>query len=796
MNRRSTLTPATKRLRSVRLKQFFANGIGRRLLLAILTFTVVLLAALWLVPLPDRVKVDYSVTVYSDEGVLMRPYLAPGDVWRFPISIDRLPPFAIPALLAREDKRFYDHFGVDPIAVVRAIRQNFSSGRVISGASTITMQLARLLEPRGRSLTSKLIEAFRALQLELRVGKEEILRLYLSYAPYGGNIEGISAASYVYFGHAPEELSAAEMAVLLLLPQSPSRWGGYSRNQWLAARNRVLDELLAKNVITARQHRQSREESIPLSRRSLPLRAPHFSDYLRDRFPEEHEIHATLSMDVQRVVERVAARIRPEYEALGVHNVSILVVENRTRKLRAAVGNFDYLDHHDGQSFNSFDVPRSPGSTLKPFLYAMAIERGLLLPQTLLRDVPVRYNGYEPGNFSGQYVGLITAEKALSQSLNVPFVRLLKKVGMDYFLEYLEQGVPWRFDRDAGLGLSIIIGGVELTPLQLIQPYVNLAQKGVAAPVRIVDSGEEPVERPWLSEGAVALLEQALSRRDRPDFPVRKKFSRFNPDIRWKTGTSQGRRDAWSIGYNQRYTTLVWFGNMDQDSSPFLTGADAAAPVMFEVLEALHGQKSVSEPRMFDEEEFVDIEVCSFSGDTPTRDCPNTRKVTALKRSPLLGSCRFHHRALVDKESGLRVMKGCDSGKQTAQIHVLQLPPLVRRWYGGEFGSAMMMPAYHPDCSIVSTEKGRLTIVQPKDNEEYILLPSFGASEALVSVDIESSAGLDKAVCFLNGKQTRADSITGAGHVLRLPEGDYHLFCSNDHGASDETSFFVRSASN
>lgn len=745
------------------------------------------IALLWLVPLPERVKPTYSVTVFSHEGVLLRPYLAEGDVWRFPLRLEELPPFAVPALLAREDKRFYSHLGIDPVAIVRAFLQNLRSGTVVSGGSTITMQLARLLEPRPRTLFSKIIEAFRAMQLELHLSKDEILRLYLSYAPYGGNVEGISTASYVYFGHGPAELTAGEVAMLLLLPQSPSRWQRLDAGQWQEVRTRVLDELLAKGVISRKQRDEGVGEAVPRQRLPLPLRAPHYADYLKAKFPDEDRIESAVSVDIQRMVERMVARIRPEYEALGIHNVAVLVAENGSRKLRAVVGNFGYLDNKHGQSFASFDVPRSPGSTLKPFLYALALEQGEILPQTLLLDVPSRYAGYEPGNFSGDYLGLVTAEYALSQSLNIPFVRMLKRVGVDYFLQYMETGVSWKFDRQLGLGLSMIIGGVELKPLQLLELYTNLAAHGQAGELKLLEGGDAKPGRPWFSEGSILLLEQALAKRDRPDFPERKDFSRFHSGVRWKTGTSQGRRDAWSVGYDSRHTVLVWFGNLDQAPSQFLTGSNAAAPVMFEILEALQGHKGIQSLQGHASDELAEVEVCAFSGDSPTPYCPQVVTVQGLKAHPLAQSCRFHRQVLLDKASGLRVLKGCDDNMQTRYARVLRLPPLVRRWYGERQGRELMMPPFHPGCKTLSTEHGSLHIHNPKDGEEFILLPSFGRGDVVLALDIESSSSMKETSCFLNGKQ-----MAGTSEPLKLPVGDYHLFCSNLHGASDEVSFVVR----
>lgn len=763
-----------------------------RILYLVIVCSLIFVLALWLLPLPKRIAVDYSVMVYSRDGVLLRPYLAEGDVWRFPVDIDALPAFVIPALLAREDKRFYQHIGIDPMAIGRAVLQNIQSQCVISGGSTITMQLVRLLEPRPRTLWSKLIEAFRAIQLETHLTKKEILSLYLSYAPYGGNIEGIHAASYIYFGHAVSEITAGEMAMLLLLPQAPLRWYAFNEQQWKNAKARVLDELFDKHIITDKQRRLGMFESVPTHRLAMPMLAPHYTDYLKKKYQQQH-LQSSISIDVQRMVEQMVARIYHKYQELGIHNVSILVADNKSREVRAAIGNFEYLSGKNGQSFSTFDVARSPGSTLKPFLYAMALEQGRLLPQSLLLDVPSHYEEYKPGNFSGKYLGLVTAEYALSQSLNIPFVRLLKDVGVEHFLSYLESGIGWEFDRSRGLGLSVIIGGIELTPLQLLALYVNLANHGLSAPLHL-QPNTNIQSQPWFSEGTIMLLEEALSKRDRPDFPARKDFSKYRSDVRWKTGTSQGRRDAWSIGYNEQYTVLVWFGNLDQKPSQFLTGSTAAAPIMFEILEGLDKQKSTAAVRNHRGIPLEEIEVCAFSGYTPTSACPKTKTVLALREHPLHQTCPFHKQVLVDKKTGLRVFKGCDKGMQTQSKRLLDLPVLVRRWYGVHQGTTLTLPAVHSECESKATEHGSLEIMHPKQDDEYILLPSFGREDVIIDLNIESSSGYTNVTCFLNGKQMQDLSSVDARH-LQLKRGDYYLFCSNIQGASDEVFFRVKPTS-
>ncbi len=745
------------------------------------------------IPLPARLSPTLSPMVYSTEGVLLRAYLNQEDKWRFPVELDALPPFFLDALLCLEDRRFFSHPGIDPLALLRAARQNLRAGKIVSGGSTITMQVARLLEPRPRTIRTKIIEAWRAIQLEWRLRKEDILTLYLTYAPYGGNVEGIAAASYLYFGHAPNSLTPAEVAFLSLLPQAPSRWQTYTPRRWRAARQRVLERLERCGVLQPEEWRQAQKAPLPTGRQRFPLHAAHVADYLRQRHPERQRLQTTIAIDIQRLLERLGRRLRGTLAAHGIHNIAILVVENAPRAVRGVLGNFDYLGTDHGQNIAAFRVPRSPGSTLKPFLYALALDRAMMLPETLLLDVPTRFRRYAPANFSGTHRGLVTAETALSQSLNVPFVRLLHRLGMDHFLSFLEFGGLQIASDRRELGLSLIIGGIEVTALELVKLYVNLANGGRPGDLRFLASSEAAYGQfPWLSRGAVHLTDRALAKRDRPDFPRRHDIAGFSPEIRWKTGTSQGRRDAWSIGYDDRFTVLVWLGNLDYRPSMALTGAASAAPVMFEILEALRRRvpRHVSSPTP----PLLDLDavnVCAFSGERAAPFCPVTRMAWAVRDRVPASTCRFHTQILRDKASGLRLLRGCDDGLQTELAAVLDLPSSVLAWMGTLRRHQALLPPFHPQCTYLPVAGASLAIRSPLDAGRYLILPSFGQRAVSLPLDLHLSGAAEDVSCILNGNQLHVGAMEFS-RVLQLSPGTYHLFCSNMDGASDEIRFEVR----
>jgi penicillin-binding protein 1C len=771
-------------------------GVIKKLLVVAVCGCLVAGTALYAIPLPARTTPVLSPVVYSAEGLLLRAYLNREQTWRFPVALNTLPGFFVKGLLCLEDKRFFSHPGVDPLAVARALVQNLRAGKVVSGGSTLSMQVVRLLEPRRRTLLSKFIEALRAVQLDWRLSKAQILTLYLTYAPYGGNVEGLSAASHLYFGHAPATLTHAEAAFLYLLPQAPARWQTYTPRMWHQARRRVLQRLADCQLLTPEEVGKAQHQPLPTARQHFPLHAAHFADYLQRLYPEHAVLKTTIAIDVQRFLEQLVRQRQAPLAASGIHNIAILVVENASRAMRGVIGNFDYPGTDHGQNIAAFAVPRSPGSTLKPFLYALALDQALLLPETLLVDVPTRFRHYAPENFSGTYEGLVAAETALSRSLNVPFVRLLQRIGLDHFVSFLELGGLRLATDRRDLGLSLIVGGVELTPLELVKLYVNLANGGRQGNLRLLATTEavEPWT-PWLSSGAVYLTNQALTRRDRPDFPHRQDVSFYAPEVRWKTGTSQGRRDAWSIGYDNRYTVLVWLGNLDQGSSPALTGADSAAPVMFEILEAL----STREPRTVPDTTpampaLTEVTVCAFSGDRASPFCPVTRTVWGLRHRVPVQTCRFHKQILRDVDAGRRVLRGCDQGLRTELVSVLDLPASVLTWMRASLRHQTLLPPFHPQCTSVPVVGGTLAIRSPGDGQRYLLLPSFGQRTVRLPLDLQVSGALDDVSCFLNGRQLAFNRMA-FGQVLQLGPGAYHLFCSNMDGASHDIHFAVTAPS-
>lgn len=693
------------------------RAIRRRWPVLLTTFVGVGILGPWLVPLPARIDVPYSQVVTDRHGRALRIFLTPDEKWRVETHLDEIDPLLVRATVCFEDRFFWFHPGVNPLALLRAAWQNMRAGRIVSGGSTLSMQLARIVEPRPRTWRSKLIETLRALQYELRLGKRRILELYLSRAPYGGNLEGVTAASLAYFGRPPRRLTPAEVAFLVSLPQAPvSRFLlRAAPSEVTKARDRVLARMRACGLLSEAAYRSALRESVPTGLRPMPARAPHATDYLHALFPDTTRIRSTLDANVQRTVESLVQAYRPLVYRNGATQVSVVVIENATRKVRALVGSLDYWDEaHDGQ-VPGFLAPRSPGSALKPFLYALALQKGVITTETLLEDYPTNIRGYQPINFSGTFRGLVRAEEALAYSLNVPFVHLLRRTGFRDFLRLLERGgVDVRPGMD--YGLSVITGALEVRLLDLTNLYVTLARDGWHGPPVLVEDSNPPAERRLLHPGAVVLTRRALALRDRPDAPHLRSVTLPRATVYWKTGTSWGRRDAWSVGFHAGYTVGVWVGNFSGEGAEGIVGGELAAPLMFDILNALPA--SARELKPPPDADLTRVPVCPFSGERPTDACPGVRWVLAVRDAAPLRACPYHRRLLVERDSGRRMCpwRSYAPDEVTARVFTV-LPPLAAAFLGVP---ASTEPPPSESCGPPEAAP-ELRILSPLDGATYLL---------------------------------------------------------------------------
>jgi penicillin-binding protein 1C len=557
-------------------------------LITLIACIAVFVGAAWCIaalgPAPIGKDIEFSTRVVDRDGRLLRAYATGEGRWRLPARVAAVDSRLFDVLFAYEDKRFRAHHGVDPLALFRAALQLAGSGRILSGGSTLTMQVARLLEPRsGRSFVAKLRQIVRALQIERALSKEEVLALYLDLAPYGGNIEGIRAASLAYFGKEPRRLSLGEAALLVALPQSPElRRLDRSSEAARQARNRVLDCFAAQNNVPADEIALAKAEPVPTTRRPMPMLAPHAADRAIAESAPGSEVRLSIDADRQKNLEELAReRLRTLALTLGPDiSLAMLVVDNATGEVLARVGSPDYFDERRAGQVDMTQALRSPGSTLKPFIYGLGFEDGFIHPETLIEDRPVRYGTYAPQNFDFTFQGTVSVRKALQLSLNVPALAVLDQVGARRLAARLAQaGATLVLPEGEAPGLAVGLGGVGIKLSDLVMLYAGMARLGTVLPLTERMEGKGDGNR-LMEPVAAWYVSNVLLGTPPPENGVPGR-------IAFKTGTSYGYRDAWSIGFDGKRTIGVWVGRPDGAPVPGLVGRIAAAPILFDAFARL-----------------------------------------------------------------------------------------------------------------------------------------------------------------------------------------------------------------
>ena len=550
--------------------------------LAVVGLTFAVSIAAWVVslgPLPLQQAREVSTTIVDRHGKLLRAYAMADGRWRLPVnSASDVDPTYLKLLFAYEDRRFHSHAGVDPLALGRAALQLVTRGHIVSGGSTITMQLARLMEPRRqRSISAKLRQIARAIEIERQMTKGQILDLYLAMAPFGGNLEGVRAASIAYFGKEPKRLSLSEAALLVALPQSPEnrRLDRYP-NAARAARDRVLDRMVEDGVVSAADAVSAKAVPVPKLRKPMPVLAPHSADNAMLSVKNKPVIALTLDAGLQQMLETLA---HDRAAVLGPNiSVAILAVDNASGEVLARVGSPDYFDDRRAGQVDMTHAVRSPGSTLKPFIYGLAFEDGFVHPESLIDDRPIRFGSYAPENFDMTFQGTVPVRKALQMSLNVPAVALLDRVGASRLSSRLKQaGANLVLPKDEAPGLAMGLGGVGITLQDLVQLYGGLARLGSTRPLREIVKANDDAREPLRLMDPVSAWQvgNVLLGTPPPENAVHNR-------IAFKTGTSYGYRDAWSVGFDGRITIGVWVGRPDGAPAPGIVGRTAAAPILFD----------------------------------------------------------------------------------------------------------------------------------------------------------------------------------------------------------------------
>ena len=723
-----------------------------------------------------------AIVVFDRNGDPMRIVLPPDEQVRIPITLNELPPELVRAVIASEDRWFWRHPGVNPMAIARAAKSNVKSRRRVSGASTIPMQIARMAEPKSRTMFAKAREAFRALQLTLHTTKREQLEAYFNMAPYGGNVEGIGAASRVYFGKEPSQLSIGEIAFLTTLPRQPNRFDPL-RDHVAAtrARDRVLRQLRDHGAFTTAEITAAMQQPLPRARRKAPFVAPHFCDYAIAQAPGRTRVFTTLDPRIQQIAEQqVRARIS-QLRAWGVEQAAVVVIDVKTSDVVAMVGSANFFDaQHQGQ-VNGAVARRSPGSTLKPFLYAKAFDDGTLIPDSILLDIPTDYSGYVPENYDGTYRGRVAARDALIQSLNAPAVRLLADEGVDDFVKLLRDGGLQTLDRNPKkYGLPLILGSGEVRLIDLTNLYAALARNGDYMPVRISSLTTHPSS--LFSPDATALITDILSELKRPDMPRAWQLTREAPSVAWKTGTSYGHRDAWSVGFSTRYAIGVWAGNFDGHGQKGMSGSEFAAPLLFDLFRALPVEDR--RPRLSAQT----IEVCSLSHELPTPYCHDRVRVPYLPGRTRLHACEMHRPIFIDPKSRERLAGDCVAAHPHTQVVATLYPADLVAWWRAQNQPFDELPPLASSCSeVASGAKPR--IVSPDGATPYRLRRDapIDYQEILLAAQTSDAA---KLYWFEDGMLV-ASGDASRKMFLKPKRGAHQLVVVDDSGRSDAVTYRV-----
>jgi penicillin-binding protein 1C len=774
----------------------------RRSLIALGILAVLLAWARWW-PMAPLFTDPYSTVLLDKDAHMLGATVADDGQWRFPPGEAVPERFAI-CLVQFEDRHFRSHWGIRPQSLVRAWQQNRMAGRVVSGGSTITMQVARMARGnQSRTYGEKFIEALLALRIELRMNKDEILELFAAHAPFGGNVVGLDAAAWRYFGRPAERLSWSESATLAVLPNAPSAiYPGKGHDALRNKRDRLLSRLLAVHAIDSTEWSLAKEEPLPEGPKALPQRAPHLLSTFKSQGHDSEILRTTVDGELQDRATQAADRYAGRLLANEVHNAAAIILETATGRVLAYVGNLSGAGAAHAGNVDIVRARRSTGSVLKPFLYADMLQSGELLPDMLVADIPTRYNGFAPRNYDEHYNGAVPASEALSRSLNVPAVRALHAHGIDRTLRLLRAMGMNGIDRSADdYGLSLIVGGAESTPWELAGAYSSMGrvlrnfgrmgmayrQGDVHAPFVLAAEADVELERsplaekvPVLSASSIWFTLKALRETARPEAEQGWKQFAGSRSISWKTGTSFGHRDAWAIGLTAKYCIAVWTGNASGEGRPGLTGTLAAAPLLFDLFNMLPTSDAAFEAPY---DEMTRTALCRTTGFRANRDCPQVDTAWVSPQGLRTQLCPYHRRVWLDATGTHQLASGTGNGTSW-----FQLPPAMEHYYMERQPAYKPLPPPLPGLSIGHGQA--MEILYP-DERGTILIP-VQLDGTVGSMVAEVAHRDPHVVLYWDLDGTFLGTTSGEHRMALSPEaGQHRLTLTDQQGDREQRTFTV-----
>lgn len=749
-------------------------------------FTILLIFTLLdlLFPLPEQK--EYSKEILANDSTLLSAFLTGDDKWRLKTELKEVSPELIKAIIEKEDSWFYWHNGVNLASVVRAMYDNLIQGKKVSGASTITMQVARLLEPKERTYVNKIIEMFRAVQLELLYSKEEILEIYLSLLPFGGNIEGVKSASYIYFNRPPDKLSLAQSITFAVIPNDPNNLRLDKPNDDLIKkRNYWIKLFRQKNLFSESGLTDALEEPVETNRFEIPTLAPHFSYFVKEH-SDKDKIYTTLDLPIQQTAENLLLRHVKRVFYKGITNGAVLAINNRNSSVVGYCGSADFYDEGSFGQVNGITATRSPGSTLKAALYTNAFDIGMLTPQMRVADIPTDFNGYQPENYDLKFYGIVSAEFALVNSLNIPAVSLLQNLGTNNFINFLHgSGFNEIKKQKDNLGLSLILGGCGSTLKELTRLFSSFAREGKLYPL-IYDKSDlgnqEGID--LFSNASSFLVADILSGNDRNDIADLTNYTKL-PRFAWKTGTSYGKRDAWAIGFNPNYTIGVWMGNFNGRGSPHLSGAEVAVPLLFDLFNAIDYDP---DEKWFDTPgELYERKVCSESGMLPSQFCKNVKDDFAIKEKSHNEVCSIHQPVYVSLDEKIQYCTECLESNEYKKLVYSIYQPELTVWFAENNFEFNSPPSHNHLCSAKYSEEGPM-ILSPSDDYEYFVEANSGQEIVLLAA---SDVRINTHYWFVNNEYF-AKTKPGERIFLKPEIKNLKITCLDDKGRDKSINISVK----
>lgn len=743
------------------------------------SFLSLILLGASLVIYPLKIDIEYSQKIFSSDSTLIAAYLTSDHKWRLRTKPDEVSAELKKAIIQKEDKYFYYHFGFNPIAIAKAGINNIFHSSDRLGASTISMQVIRLLEKRKRTYFSKAVELLRTLQLELLYSKDEILEMYLSLLPYGSNIEGAESAAYIYFKTPANKLSLSQSVMLAVIPNNPNKLRPDKSKIILSYRNKYLNKFLSDGIFTKESIDDALSEPLTAERNEVPNMNPHFTLELKKHNKAE-EIYTYLDLKLQSEISNIIAPKGAELKSDGINNLAIIVIDNSNNSVISYFGSQDFYDSLALGQNNGITALRSPGSTLKPSLYALAMDKGILSPKMILFDIPTDFSGYFPENFDELFHGAVTAESALFNSLNIPAVKILSEVKMESFIGILKRAGFTSISKSAEkLGLSMILGGCSATLESLTNLYSSLANSGKYRELKYTKTQDNDKSEELFSDAASYLITKILMPENQRKETEYFKIKNINiPNIAWKTGTSFGMRDAWAIGYNNKYTVGVWTGNFTGDGSPKLIGSKAALPILFDIYNYLSYKKQfvLNQPT-----NITPVYVCKTSGKIPNEFCKDLILDDHIKGITNIGKCDIHKEIFCSSDTSISYCYDCLPKSGYLPITFEVYPNEYYLWLDNNKLSYPKIPQHNPNCTSVNSSS-ILKILSPSRYYTYFIETG---SETEIALQASSAAG-SKFVYWYIDNDYYGKSKNGEKIFFKPFKENHKIKCIDSRGAESE----------